>query len=122
MPSNTTDLRALPGIGAYTAGAVATFAYEKRAPLVDTNVGRVLIRFFAPKYASRAVIKSALGARVAWTLAERSLPPRAGKVAWEHNQALMELGALVCTARVARCDVCPLSRQCGSAFAIPEAP
>ena len=120
MPSDAESLRALPGIGAYTAGAVATFAYEKRAPLVDTNVARVLLRFFAPKHASRAAIKSALGQRMAWTLAERSLPPRAGKAVWEHNQALMELGALVCTARVARCDVCPLSRECASAFEVPS--
>jgi A/G-specific adenine glycosylase len=121
MPSDTAGLRALPGIGAYTAGAIATFAYGKRAPLVDTNVARVLLRFFAPTHAARATIKSALGQRMAWTLAERSLPRRAGQTAWEHNQGLMELGALVCTARVARCDVCPLRGACGSAFAIPEA-
>jgi len=116
MPSDTEGLRALPGIGAYTAGAVSTFAYEKRAPLVDTNVARVLLRFFAPRFAARAAIKGALSQRLAWTLAERSLPARAGKSSWEHNQALMELGALVCTARVARCAVCPLSRECASAF------
>jgi A/G-specific adenine glycosylase len=121
MPSDAESLRALPGIGAYTAGAVATFAYEKRAALVDTNVARVLLRFFAPKHATRTAIKSARGQRLAWTLAERSLPPRAGRASWEHNQALMELGALVCTARVARCGVCPLRRECGSAFAIEEA-
>jgi len=120
MPSDAESLRALPGIGAYTAGAVATFAFERRAPLVDTNVARVLLRFFAPKHASRARIKSALSARLAWTLAERSLP-RAGRASWEHNQALMEIGALVCTARVARCDVCPLSKHCASAFAIEAA-
>ena len=116
MPSDTESLRALPGVGAYTAGAVATFAYEQRAPLVDTNVARVLLRFFAPKHARRDVIKSAFGQRLAWTLAERSLP-RAGRAAWEHNQALMELGALICTARVARCGDCALSRQCASARA-----
>lgn len=114
MPSDTESLRALPGIGAYTAGAVATFAYEQRAPAVDTNVARVLLRFFAPKNARRDVIKRAFGQRLAWTLAERSLP-RAGRAAWEHNQALMELGALICTARVARCGDCALSRQCASA-------
>lgn len=113
LPSDPASLRALPGVGAYTAGAVATFAYEKRAPLVDTNVARVLLRFFAPRHAPR--VKSSLGQRLAWVLAERSLP-RAGKAVWEHNQALMEIGALVCTARVARCDRCPLERECRSAF------
>ena len=111
MPSDPVALRALPGIGAYTAGAVATFAYERRAPLVDTNVARVLLRYFAPQHAP----KSALGQRVAWALAERTLPPRGGRVAWEHNQALMEIGALVCTARVAYCDRCPLRKECRSA-------
>ena len=111
LPSDPALLRALPGIGAYTAGAVATFAYERRAPLVDTNVSRVLLRYFAPKHKP----KSARGERVAWTLAERSLPAKAGKAAWEHNQALMELGALVCTARVARCETCPMRVDCASA-------
>ncbi|MES2524243.1 MAG: hypothetical protein V4617_16210 [Gemmatimonadota bacterium] len=115
MPCDVESLQTLPGIGAYTAGAVATFAYERRAPLVDTNVARVLLRFFARKHAARDTIKSAYGQRVAWTLAERSLP-RAGRAVWEHNQALMELGALVCTARVARCGECPLQRECASAF------
>jgi A/G-specific adenine glycosylase len=111
MPSDPEALRALPGIGAYTAGAVATFAYERRAPLVDTNVARVLLRCFAPAHPP----KSAMGQRVAWALAERTLPPRGGRVAWEHNQALMEVGALVCTARIAHCDRCPLRRECRSA-------
>lgn len=110
LPSDPALLRELPGIGAYTAGAVATFAYERRAPLVDTNVARVLLRYFAPKYAP----KSARGQRLAWVLAERTLPVRAGRAAWEHNQALMELGALVCTARVARCEICPMRRECAS--------
>jgi A/G-specific adenine glycosylase len=116
LPSDTDSLRALPGVGAYTAGAIATFAYEKRAPLVDTNVARVLLRFFAPRHAAPERIKGSLGQRIAWTLAERSLPARAGIAVWQHNQALMELGALVCTARIARCDACPLRRECKSAF------
>ena len=110
LPSDPTLLQELPGIGAYTAGAVASFAYEKRAPLVDTNVARVLLRIFAPEHSP----KSPLGQRIAWQLAERSLPPK-GSDAWTHNQALMELGALVCTARVKRCGGCPLSNRCASA-------
>jgi A/G-specific adenine glycosylase len=100
-------LRALPGIGEYTAGAVASFAYERRAELVDTNVARVLRRAFAPE----TDFKTAAGKREIWQIARRLLP-RTGRATWTHNQALMELGALVCTARVARCGDCPVNRQC----------
>jgi A/G-specific adenine glycosylase len=110
LPSEPHELRKLPGIGAYTAGAVASFAYEKRAALVDTNVARVLSRVFAP----RLNPKRPRDLKKLWTLAEQILP-RTGKTAWTQNQALMELGALVCTARVKRCDVCPLKRICKSA-------
>ncbi len=110
IPSDPVALRALPGIGAYTAGAVSSFAYERRAPLVDTNVARLLLRMFAPRFAR----KSALGQQVAWALAEATLP-RSGRHAWTHNQALIELGALLCTARVAHCDRCPQATACVSA-------
>jgi A/G-specific adenine glycosylase len=109
LPSNTNELRTLPGIGAYTAGAVASFAYERRAPLVDTNVARVLLRIFAPQFSP----KSAIGQKVAWALAEASLP-RSGRATWTHNQALMELGALVCRAQIAECVTCPASAGCAS--------
>src|SRR6185437_12172209 len=98
LPSDPAALRSLPGIGAYTAGAVASFAYERRAPLVDTNVARVLRRVFAPDLDPRA----AATRRALWVLAEELLP-RTGSAAYTHNQALMELGALICTARVRRC-------------------
>ena len=107
LPADPAALRALPGIGAYTAGAVASFAYEVRAPLVDTNVARVLRRVFAPAL----VAKSTAGQRALWRIAESTLP-RTGQATWTHNQALMELGALVCGARVRHCDVCPVRRQC----------
>jgi A/G-specific adenine glycosylase len=107
LPAEPAALRALPGIGAYTAGAVASFAYERPAPLVDTNVARVLTRVFAP----RADPRTARGRRIAWSIAERLLP-RSGSVAYTHNQALIELGALVCTARVAHCDRCPMRPTC----------
>jgi A/G-specific adenine glycosylase len=108
LPSDPAALRALPGIGAYTAGAVASFAYERRAALVDTNVARVLLRVFAPACAAARSRH-----REAWRIAEAVLP-RTGTVAWTHNQALMELGALVCTARVMRCDQCPVRGMCGT--------
>ena len=109
LPRAPEALRALPGIGAYTAGAVASFAYEVRAPLVDTNVARVLGRVFAPG----VDVKRGRGARLVWELAARSLP-RTGRATWTHNQALMELGALVCTARVTRCGECPVRGMCGT--------
>jgi A/G-specific adenine glycosylase len=107
LPSEPEALRKLPGIGAYTAGAVASFAYEKRAALVDTNVARVLRRAFAP----RADFKIARGAKRIWAVAEAVLP-RTGRDTWSHNQAIMELGALVCTARIARCGECPARKHC----------
>ena len=109
LPPDASDLRALPGVGAYTAGAVSSFAYERRAELVDTNVARVLQRVFAPD----VVIKSSRGQKRLWAIA-RALLPRTGKATWTHNQALMELGALVCTARVAHCTECPVRRKCAT--------
>ncbi len=110
LPSQPEALRALPGIGAYTAGAVASFAYERRAALVDTNVARVIKRVFAP----RVDVKSTKGQRAIWEIAG-ALLPRTGRATWTHNQALMELGALVCTARVAHCGRCPVRSVCRSA-------
>src|SRR5207247_8407777 len=91
------ELVKLPGVGRYTAGAVACFAYEKPVPTVDTNVRRVLGRAF--------------GSKDVWKLAER-LVPRNGQRAWRFNQALMELGALVCTARKPKCPECPVRNDC----------
>jgi A/G-specific adenine glycosylase len=110
LPADAAELRALPGIGAYTAGAVSSFAYERRAALVDTNVARVLERVFAPG----TPVKSTGGQKVVWAIAQ-SILPRTGRATWSHNQALMELGALVCTARVARCGKCPVRGVCASA-------
>ena len=107
LPSDPASLRQLPGIGPYTAGAVASFAFERRAPLVDTNVARVLRRMFAP----RADFRTARGQQRLWQLAEAVLPAT-GRATWTHNQAIMELGALVCTARIARCGDCPVRRYC----------
>lgn len=115
LPSEPHELRELPGIGAYTAGAVASFAYGKRAALVDTNVARVLSRVFAPSLSP----KRPRDLSQLWRIAERSLP-RTGTATWTHNQALMELGALVCTARVAHCARCPVKSVCVTAQATPE--
>ena len=117
LPPEAESLRALPGIGAYTAGAVSSFAYERRAELVDTNVARVLKRVFAPD----VELKTGRGQKRLWAIA-RQLLPRTGRTTWVHNQALMELGALVCTARVARCGVCPVRVVCATYSAAVAAP
>lgn len=104
IPDDPAALRALPGVGRYTAGAVAAFAYERRSAAVDTNVARVLRRVFRPA-------RGTLDDRKVWRLAEHILP-RDRRVAWEFNQALMDLGARICTARSPRCSVCPVRRAC----------
>lgn len=107
LPRDAEALRDLPGVGRYTAGAVASFAFEQRAALVDTNVARVLRRAFAP----RADFKTTAGQRKLWAIAD-ALLPRTGRATWSHNQALMELGALICTARIAKCAACPVVDDC----------
>lgn len=109
IPEHPDALAKLPGIGAYTAGAVASFAYERRAPLVDTNVARVLTRVFAPHVNPR----SHAGHKKTWEIA-RAVLPRTGAITYTHNQALMELGALVCTARARSCPTCPVRSVCDS--------
>ena len=104
MPERVEELELLPGVGRYTAGAVASFAFEHAEPAVDTNVARVIRRaFLSPR--ARVTEKKV------WALA-KMLMPRRGAPAWSFNQAIMELGALVCTARVARCGVCPVRSAC----------
>lgn len=102
VPRSAEALRRLPGVGRYTAGAVASFAYEQPEPAVDTNVARVIRRVF---FSARAKPTE----RRVWDIAGRLVPKR---TAWTFNQAIMELGALVCTARVARCGECPVRRMC----------
>jgi len=105
LPEDPQELVKLPGIGPYTAGAVASFAYEKPVPAVDTNVRRVLRRVFLGD-GGRGT-----GDGYIWELA-RALVPKDGKRAWRFNQAIMELGALICTARKPKCGECPLLRGC----------
>jgi A/G-specific adenine glycosylase len=106
IPSNPEELRQLPGVGRYTAGAVASFAFERPTVAVDTNVARVLRRAFHPRARKG-------NAPQVWRTAQL-LVPRRGKTAWAFNQAIMELGALVCTARVAKCGVCPVRQVCAT--------
>jgi A/G-specific adenine glycosylase len=106
VPHRPEVLRTLPGVGPYTAAAVATFAYERRAAPVDTNVARVLRRAFRPRHAAGAA-----GALALQALAE-ALLPRRNAAAWEFNQALMDLGATICRARKADCLRCPARAAC----------
>ena len=115
IPSEPAELRRLPGVGRYTAGAVASFAFERPAAAVDTNVARVLRRVFHPRIRKKA------GTQRLWQTAELILPSR-GKTAWVFNQAIMELGALVCTARLARCGGCPVRQVCATGKGVNEKP
>jgi len=111
IPADPAVLRTLPGIGRYTAGAVASFAFERRAAAVDTNVARVIRRAFVRRRRAPAAGRGGSDERAVWELAER-LVPRAGRASWTFNQAMIELGALICTARVARCGICPVRGAC----------
>ena len=100
LPRTVEALDALPGVGAYTAGAVACFAYGQRVGFADTNIRRVLGRVFLGRVATE---------REAVALDLAHLPARA-VASW--HQALMDLGATICTARAPHCDACPLRTQC----------
>lgn len=126
IPDDVTALRELPGIGAYTAGAIASLAFAKPEPLVDTNVSRVLLRIAGKQLAvsdkianawawdqARDLVRRAAAARASPL---RAVPNRSG--AW--NEALMELGATVCALPTPRCMLCPVQQHCG-AFATGKA-
>lgn len=99
VPSTPEELVKLPGIGKYTAHAVASFAFHRRVPVVDTNIERVLKRCF-PTFCEQYGV---------WEVAEALLPQKDSHV-W--NQALMELGSICCTAYSPHCLVCPWDRWC----------
>ena len=114
VPDSPEELIKLPGVGRYTAGAVACFAYEKPVAAVDTNVARVIDRVFIGKgTAKRGKGDGGRGKGTAriWEIAER-LVPRDGKRAWRFNQGIMELGAVICVARKPRCAECPVREMC----------
>lgn len=106
VPDNYDELLKLPGVGTYTAAAVAAFAFGQRTTVVDTNIRRVHARLVI----GQALPAPALTA-AEMTLAARLLPKnQAESVRW--NAAVMELGALICTARRPKCDDCPVVEQC----------
>ena len=103
FPATIEELRRLPGVGRYTAGAVMSFAHHRDAPVLDTNVARLLRRHFGVAVSARA------RTRLLWDLAASVIPKGQGYLI---NQALMDLGALLCRSRAPRCNECPLRRSC----------
>ena len=115
LPDDEATLRSFKGIGAYTAGAVMSFAFGKRAAILDTNVARVMFRVFVAKGDARShSMKQHL-----WELSRSVLPFRH---VYDFNQALMDFGATVCSARKPLCTTCAMRSQCRSdPFRAPRA-
>jgi A/G-specific adenine glycosylase len=105
LPASYASLRRLPGLGDYTAGALASIAFGERVPAVDGNVKRVLARLFA---VSHPVREGATARRLRAIAAELTPPDRPG----DFNQALMELGATLCLPAAPRCLLCPVQAEC----------
>ena len=108
VPDSISELRALPGVGSYTAAAVASFAFGQRHAVLDTNVRRVLARLVTGRDLSARSSASVAESR----LAESLLPPAEAKRAATWSVAVMELGALVCTAARPACGKCPVAGDC----------
>src|SRR5262245_39075723 len=105
FPTDAEQVRQLPGIGRYTAGAILSIAFDRREPILEANTIRLLSRLLA----YRGDPTSSAGQNLLWQLAEALLPK---KDCGHFNQALMELGSLVCTPREPKCDTCPLNSLC----------
>jgi len=105
FPSDPNELKSLPGIGRYTANAIAVFAFDQPLPLVEANTGRILARLFN----IRDPIDSSSGRRKVWE-ASAKLVPR--KRARDFQNAMMDLGSLICTVRNPCCQVCPVKKFC----------
>ena len=105
LPSDEETLLSFKGIGAYTAGAIRSFAFRERAAILDTNVARVLFRVFVASGEPKAHAMK----RHLWGVSEALVPHRH---AYDFNQAIMDFGATVCTARNPKCLVCPMKKNC----------
>jgi A/G-specific adenine glycosylase len=114
LPSDEDTLRSFKGIGAYTAGAVLSFAFGQRAAILDTNVARVLFRLFVGRGNPRAHAMK----RHLWEISRRVLPARQN--VFDFNQALMDFGATLCVARKPKCLVCPMRADCAAYPFNPE--
>jgi A/G-specific adenine glycosylase len=113
LPSDEETLLSFTGIGEYTAGAVLSFAFGQRAAILDTNVARVLFRVFV----GRGNLKSHAMKRHLWDISRAVLPHRH---VFDFNQALMDFGATLCTARGPKCLICPMRRNCAAYPFNPE--
>src|SRR5213080_5208394 len=113
LPADESTLLSFKGIGAYTAGAIRSFAFRERAAILDTNVARVLFRVFV----GAGDPKSHAMKRHLWTISETLVPSRH---AFDFNQALMDLGAMVCVARNPKCLVCPMAKDCKAIRCLPS--
>ena len=107
LPSDADTLLSFEGIGEYTAGAVRSFAFGQRAAILDTNVARVLFRVFI----GRGQPKAHAMRKHLWTLSRTLLPIRH---VFDFNQALMDFGATMCTARKPHCLLCPMRPDCAA--------
>ena len=105
MPTAIASLARLPGVGRYTAGALASFAFDLPVAAIDANIARVLARLLDLQEA----IDTTAGNATLWAAAESLLPKRGGRL---HTSALMELGALICTPTKPACLVCPVRSAC----------
>jgi A/G-specific adenine glycosylase len=105
LPSDEATLLSFKGIGAYTAGAIRSFAFRERAAILDTNVARVLFRVFV----ATGDPKSHAMKRHLWKISETVMPQRQ---VFDFNQALMDFGAMICVARNPKCLVCPMAKGC----------
>lgn len=105
FPRSVAELESLPGIGLSTAGAIASLAYGVQAPILDGNVKRVFCRYFGVEgYPEQSAVKKRL-----WAIASAEVP---AQEPGRYNQALMDLGATVCTPKSPRCSACPLAATC----------
>jgi A/G-specific adenine glycosylase len=113
LPSDPETLRSFKGIGDYTAGAVLSFAFGQRAAILDTNVARVLFRMFVGK----GNLKAHAMRKHLWDVSRAVLPRRQ---VFDFNQALMDFGATLCTARKPKCLICPMQEGCAAYPFNPE--
>ena len=113
LPADEATLLSFKGIGAYTAGAIRSFAFRQRAAILDTNVARVLFRVFV----ATGDPKSHAMTRHLWAVSHALVPDRH---VFDFNQALMDFGAMVCVARNPKCLVCPMAKGCRAYPFTPE--
>ena len=105
FPRNLAAISELPGVGRYTANAVATFAFDQPVPIVETNTARVLARLFD----FHSPIDRAAGREELWKRARTLVPKYSARI---YNSALVDLGALICSPRQPKCRICPVKKFC----------